>query len=291
MRSAPVPTPGRTCASEPAPIDEVVLAGEAERLVVVGLEQEAGVVDLEDVDLAEVPVERGRVGDRVHAVEGMGQVDEPALLADRGDGVGERHAARDLLAQEEADHLALAAGLDLLAGDHDHAAAARALGRLESAAEDVVVGDGDRAEPFRLGVVEQLVHLDRAVVRPVRVHVQVGDDPLAAGERVRLPAVHPAAAGEAAVEPVQLGGDAGEALVLGERPRVPGPSGPQLVVLGQPRDRRGCELGLLGESGRVGDRDAGGGGLEAETRPRRRARGRRSPPRRERRPALRRRAR
>ena len=58
-----------------------------------------------------------RVRDRVHAVEGVGEIDEPALRPDRGDRVGEGQAARDLLAQEEADHLALAVGLDLLAGD------------------------------------------------------------------------------------------------------------------------------------------------------------------------------
>ena len=54
--------------------------------------------------------------------------------------------------QEEADHLALAVGLDLLARDHDQVVAARELDRLERAAEDVVIGDGDRAETARLGV-------------------------------------------------------------------------------------------------------------------------------------------
>ena len=91
--------------------------------------------------------------------------------------------ARDLLLQEEADHLALAVGLDLLAGDDDQLAAARLLDRLERAAEDVVVGDGDRAEALGLRVVEQVVDVDRAVVRPARVHVQVGDDPVAVLER------------------------------------------------------------------------------------------------------------
>ena len=85
--------------------------------------------------------------------------------------------------QEEADHLALAVGLDLLAGDDDEVAAARLLDGLERAAERVVVGDRDRAEALRLGVVEQLVDLDRAVVRPRRVHVQVAEDPVAVGER------------------------------------------------------------------------------------------------------------
>ena len=80
--------------------------------------------------------------------------------------------------EEEADHLALVVGLHLLAGDDDELAAARLLDRLERAAEDVVVGHRDRAEPFRLGVVEELVDLDRAVVRPARVQVEVGEDPV-----------------------------------------------------------------------------------------------------------------
>ena len=58
--------------------------------------------------------------------------------------------------EEEADHLALAVGLHLLARDDDQVAVARELDRLERAAEDVVVGDRDRAEPVRLGVVEQV---------------------------------------------------------------------------------------------------------------------------------------
>ena len=60
----------------------------------------------------------------------------------------EAHPARDLALQEEADHLALPVGLHLLAGDHDQVAALGVVDRLERAAEDVVVGDGDRAEPF-----------------------------------------------------------------------------------------------------------------------------------------------
>ena len=186
IRSAPVPTPWSTCASEPAPAGQPVLAREAERLVVVALEQQPRVVDLEHVDLVQVPVQRRRERDRVHAVERVGEVDDALLLADRGDRLGERHPARDLLAQEEPDHLALVVGLDLLAGNHDQLAPARLLDRLAGAAEDVVVGDRDRAEPLRLGVVEQLVDLDRAVVRPGRVHVQVGEDPGPVGERLAV---------------------------------------------------------------------------------------------------------
>ena len=65
------------------------------------------------------------VGHRVHAVEGMRHVDESALLADRRDRLGHAHPARDLLLDEQADHLALLGRLDLLADDHLHAVAGR----------------------------------------------------------------------------------------------------------------------------------------------------------------------
>ena len=102
---------------------QVVLAREAERLVVVGLEEEPRVVDLEHVDVGEVAVQRARVGDRVQPVERVRHVDEAVLLADRRDRVGEAEPARDLTLEEEADHLALLVGLDLLAGDDDQIAA------------------------------------------------------------------------------------------------------------------------------------------------------------------------
>ena len=52
-------------------------------------------------------MERLRVRDGVAAIERVREEDEPALLADRGQRVLEAHAARDLLPQEEPDHLAL----------------------------------------------------------------------------------------------------------------------------------------------------------------------------------------
>ncbi len=64
--------------------------------------------------------------------------------------------------------------------------AARRLDRFESAAEDVVVGDGDASEADPLGVLDELVRRDGAVVRPLRVQVEVDGDPLAVGERVVL---------------------------------------------------------------------------------------------------------
>ena len=190
---------------------QVVLAGEAKRLVVVRLEEEARVVDLEHVDLGQVAMERRRVGDRVAAVEGVREIDQPALCTDGRDRVRERHAAWDLLLQEETDHFALLVGLDLFAGDDDEVPAARLLDRLEGAAECVVVGDRDRTETLLLGVVEQLVDLDRAVVRPARVHVQVAEDPVALGER-RLGRAGATTCGETTVQAVELGGDFGIAL-------------------------------------------------------------------------------
>ena len=92
----------------------------------------------------------------------------------------ERHAARDLLLDEEADHLALVGGLHLLG--HDHLDPVGALARLERARHLVVVGDRDRAEADPLGGVEQRVHRRRAVGRVVGVHVQVHVHEVALGE-------------------------------------------------------------------------------------------------------------
>ena len=223
---------------------QVVLAREAERLVVEALEQEPRVVDLEDVDVGEVPVQRARVGDRVHPVEGVGEVDEPALRADRGDRVGEGQPARDLLLEEEADHLALAVGLHLLAGDHGQLAAAGELGRLERAAEAVVVGDGDRAEPDRLGVVEQVLDR-RSSSRATSTCACAGRRGSRRGRRAGRRRGGPrAGGGRGRVELVELGGDGGEALRLGlgVAPRAPRVRGG--VVLGEPCDRGGGELGL-----------------------------------------------
>ena len=98
-----------------------------------------------------------------------------------------RETARDLPLQEQPDHLALIVRLHLLAGNDDEVALAGVVGGLEGAAEDVVVGDGDRAEALRLGVVDELRRVDAAVVRPRGVHVQVGDDPRTVFERLPCP--------------------------------------------------------------------------------------------------------
>ena len=219
MRRAPVPTPWRTCASEPAPARSPYFPREPDGLVVVRVEQESRVVDLEHVDLRKVTVQGSRRRDRVHPVERVRDVDDPFLLADRRDRLGERHPARDLVPEEEPDHLAVPPGLDLLAGDHDQVAVPRELDRLERAGEDVVVGDRDRAEPLRLGVVDERRRLDRAVVRVVRVHVQVGDDPLAVGERLGLVGARwPPAPCGVGVEPLEPLGEGRKAPVLDALP-------------------------------------------------------------------------
>ena len=77
-------------------MEEAVLAREAQRLVVEGVAEEPRVVDLEDVDLREMAMERRRVGDRVEAVEGVGEIDEAALLSDRGDRVARSDMPRGI---------------------------------------------------------------------------------------------------------------------------------------------------------------------------------------------------
>ena len=129
-------------------------------------------------------MERRRVGDRVQPVEGVREVDEAALRRIAATVSPNDMPARDLLGQEEADHLALAVGLDLLAGDHDQVPAAGELDGLERAAEDVVVGDGDRAEALRPPRGRAGPPPGRAVARPGGVQVEVGEDPVPVGERV-----------------------------------------------------------------------------------------------------------
>src|SRR5207244_2412153 len=176
----------------------------------------------------------------------MRQVDEPVLLLDRGDRVRERESARDLLREEETDHLALAVGLDLLARDHGQRAAARALDRLERAAEAVVIGHRDRAETLGLRMVDELVDLYGAVVRPARVHVQVREDPLPVGERIERSARlgHAPALRQPPVELVVLTGDGGERLLLRARAPVRGAALAERVVLREARGLCGGELRL-----------------------------------------------
>ena len=126
--------------------DDPVLGGEAHRLLVEGRDRDARVEDLDRVDVLDDLEQVLVVGHGVHAVERVRHVDEPALAPDLGDRLLERQPARDLLLDEEADHLALVGGLDLLADDHLDAVL-RGLGaRVERAGDLVVVGHRDRAE-------------------------------------------------------------------------------------------------------------------------------------------------
>ena len=114
------------------------------------------------------------VGDGMHAIERVGDINQPALAVDFGDRLLERHPTRDVLVDEQADHLALIGGLDLLRDDHLDPVRPRR--RLVSASDDVVVGHGDRTQTAGLRGLEQ--HVDRrgAVRRVVGVHVQVDID-------------------------------------------------------------------------------------------------------------------
>ena len=143
-------------------------------------------------------------------VERVRDVDEPALAADLGDRLLHRHPARDLLLDEEADHLALVGGLDLLGDDHLDAVLGGLLAGVQGAGDLVVVGHRDRAEADVARGRQQDVHGGRAVVGVVGVHVQVDLDQLALGEpgadlglRVRVVALR----GQALVDRLDVVGD------------------------------------------------------------------------------------
>ena len=193
----------------------------------------------------------------MHAVEGVGDVDDTLLLADRRNRVGERHSTRDLLVEEEPDDLAVAIGLDLLAGDHDEVVAACGLDRLERPREDVVVGHRDRAEALTLCMGHEGGGLDRAVVGVVRVHVEVDDNPVALGEGLGLLASSrfAAATGFRVVALDELGDDT-EILALDLPPSRGGVALARHRILGQTKQCRGSELRLARQAGRLDDRAA-----------------------------------
>ena len=78
-------------------------------------------------------------------------------------------------------------------------------------------------------------------------------------------------AAEAAIDLVQILRHRGEALLLGASACFPAAALAQRVVLDEPGDRRGGELGLLEDAGRIGKHCPGGRCLESE--PRRAGRG------------------
>ena len=106
-----------------------------------------------------------------------------------------------------------------------------------------MVGDRDRTEPFGLRVREQVGDVDRAIVRPRRVHVQVADDPFAARERISL-ALRATSLRQLAVEGIVLTRELRKSLPLGALAVLSPLALPQLVILRQPRGRGACELRL-----------------------------------------------
>jgi len=180
----------------------------------------------------------------------------------------ERHAARDLLLEEEADDLALHVGLDLLARDHDQRPLASQFDDLERAAEDVVIRDGDRAQAFCLGMIDERERLDRAVVRPARVHMEIDGDPVAIAEKIGL--THrarrdvPPSAGCLPVKRLQVLGEAVEICEHGLLACLRRFRRAQSLILGKARDCRRCELGLLGDTSGLGDRATARSCLERE---------------------------
>ncbi len=246
-------------------LQQVVLPREAQRLVVVRLFEQSCVVDLEHVDLRQVAVQRGGIGYGVAAVERVREEDEAPLGPDGGDRVLEGQATRDLLAQEEPDHLTLAFRLHLLAGDDDQAAITCQLDRLERAPEHVVVGDGDRAEADLLCRFEQLGRRDAAVVRPGRVRVEIDRDPLAIREWIGLDMDDAPPCGKPPVERVELGRDGGEVVAWIAR------AGRQQPLLERAARSHRVPGGTSPASLRIAARSSADGCVRTWTRPRRRS--------------------
>ena len=211
-------------------------------------------------------MQRRRIGDRVHPVEGVWEIDEPALLSDRRDRVRERQPARDLPFEEQADHFALAVGLHLFAWNDDQVAVARELGRCKRSADHVVVGDGDRAEADPVRIADEVGGVDRAIVRPARVHVQVAQDPVPIHERVGRARRPTAPARERPVDLVEPPRDRREALALRARARRLLAPRAEPLVLAQPGHLRARELGLRRDARRRRDRATCGSGLERHAR-------------------------
>jgi hypothetical protein len=182
----------------------------------------------------------------------MWEVDDPVLLADRGDRVPHRHAPRDLVLEEEPDHLPGIA-LHLLAGDDDEWAVPRELDCLLRAREDVVVRDGDRSETLGLRVVEERLDGDGAVVRVLGVHMEVAEDERAVGEGIAARG-RAAAAQNGAVDALERVSERRHALARSRSPRLLGQRRAPGGVLGEARHRGGDELGLRLRAGRIEER-------------------------------------
>ena len=149
-----MPTPCSTCASEPAPASSV-LPREAERLVVVCVEQKPRVVDLGHVDLEDDGAASPATGSRASGRTGAGRRRRPPA---RGSPRRCRRSSSRAGSPRggKADHLAVAVGLHLLAGDHDQVPVARQLDRLERTARTLWSVTADGSEAVALGVSDQL---------------------------------------------------------------------------------------------------------------------------------------
>ena len=128
-----------------------------------------------------------------------------------------------------------------------------------------MVGDRDRAQADRLGVVEEVRHRHGAVVGMLGVHVQVGEDERPVGQRVGgdLGTCAPLAE-NGAVESLQVVRKASEALALsaamrlGRAPLTPG------RVLSQARQGSADKLRLVPRARGIDEGHAGGLGLDGE---------------------------
>ena len=171
----------------------------------------------------------------MHPVERMGDVDDPLLLPDRRDRIPERHPSRDLLVQEQPDHLALVArSSPLRRGSRSGRARGRARPWPVRPPKTLWSVTAIAPRPSASACSSSPLRLDRAVVRPARVHVQIGHDPVAVGKWVGgaggglAPRPPPPRRGR--VDLLELVGD------LLERRRLGAPAG--LVAEPRPERRR-----------------------------------------------------
>ena len=158
MRTAPVPDALEHVRVRAGSLEQPVLAREAKRLVVEGVAKEPRVVDLEHVDLGQVAMDRRRVGDRVEAVERVGEVDEAAPARGSRRSSSANVMPRGISSSRNSPITSPWSSVLISSpGTTTRSRVRASLDGLERAAEDVVVGHGDAAEPDRLGVVEDVL--------------------------------------------------------------------------------------------------------------------------------------
>jgi hypothetical protein len=163
-----------------------VLAREEGRLLVAPGSDDAGVVDLDPIDIRGDALEVRLAQDGVpEPVERMGDPDETALLADGRDRLGGRQARPDGPIQEQADQVAV--GRLHLFADDDRQAGRGEVARPEGSVDPVVVGDREVGEAPRGGRPDDILLGGERVEACSGMAMQIDEGPRAHGPRRVLP--------------------------------------------------------------------------------------------------------